>query len=316
MGNIGAIFVIIKIIYEKLDASSSLFAAKQRRRRQREEYAGVIHMGRVIEITDFSAPELDIYARLTENQLVNRADPANALFIAESPVVIERALDAGCEPVSFLMETKHVTGKGSGILARCADVPVYAAELPVLTQLTGFHLTRGMLCAMRRPKLPTVEELCVGATRVAVLENVMNPTNIGAIFRSAAALGMDAVLLTAAGSDPLYRRAVRVSMGTVFQIPWTYLPEGEDWTETLRNLGFKTAAMALRDDSLSIADPVLTRAEKLAIVLGTEGDGLASSTIAECDYTVRIPMSHGVDSLNVAAASAVAFYQLGKLEKN
>lgn len=273
-------------------------------------------MGRVIEIKDFSAPELDVYARLTENQLVNRADPANALFIAESPVVIERALDAGCEPVSFLMETKHVTGKGSGILARCADVPVYAAELEVLTQLTGFHLTRGMLCAMRRPKLPTVEALCEGATRVAVLENVMNPTNIGAIFRSAAALGMDAVLLTSAGSDPLYRRAVRVSMGTVFQVPWTYLPEDRDWIKTLRELGFKSAAMALRDDSLSIADPVLTRAEKLAVVLGTEGDGLASSTIADCDYTVRIPMSHGVDSLNVAAASAVAFYQLGKVEGN
>lgn len=273
-------------------------------------------MGRVIEIKDFSAPELDVYARLTENQLVNRADPANALFIAESPVVIERALDAGCEPVSFLMETKHVTGKGSGILARCADVPVYAAELEVLTQLTGFHLTRGMLCAMRRPKLPSVEALCEGATRVAVLENVMNPTNIGAIFRSAAALGMDAVLLTSAGSDPLYRRAVRVSMGTVFQVPWTYLPEDRDWIKTLRELGFKSAAMALSDDSLSIADPVLTRAEKLAVVLGTEGDGLASSTIADCDYTVRIPMSHGVDSLNVAAASAVAFYQLGKVEGN
>ncbi len=273
-------------------------------------------MGRVIEIKDFSAPELDVYARLTENQLVNRADPANALFIAESPVVIERALDAGCEPVSFLMETKHVTGKGSGILARCADVPVYAAELEVLTQLTGFHLTRGMLCAMRRPKLPTVEALCEGATRVAVLENVMNPTNIGAIFRSAAALGMDAVLLTSAGSDPLYRRAVRVSMGTVFQVPWTYLPEDRDWIKTLRELGFKSAAMALSDDSLSIADPVLTCAEKLAVVLGTEGDGLASSTIADCDYTVRIPMSHGVDSLNVAAASAVAFYQLGKVEGN
>ncbi len=271
-------------------------------------------MPNVIPITDFSAPELDVYARLTENQLLFRGQPEKALFVAESPVVIERALDAGCVPVSFLMETKHVTGKGSALIARCGDVPVYAAELDVLTQLTGFHLTRGMLCAMRRPALPTVEELCRSARRVAVLENVMNPTNIGAIFRSAAALGMDAVLLTSAGSDPLYRRAVRVSMGTVFQIPWTYLPQDIPYTDCLRELGFKTAAMALRDDSLSIADPRLTAEERLAIVLGTEGDGLASDTIAACDYTVRIPMSHGVDSLNVAAASAVAFYQLGKTD--
>lgn len=263
----------------------------------------------LIRITDFSDPALDVYARLTENQLVNRADPANALFVCESPVVIERALDAGCVPVSLLMETKHVEGKGAAILARCGDVPVYAAELPVLTQLTGFHLTRGMLCAMRRPALPTAEELCEGARRVAVLENVMNPTNLGAIFRSAAALGVDAVLLTNAGSDPLYRRAVRVSMGTVFQVPWTYLPDG-DWQELLHGLGFQTAAMALRDDSLSISDQRLPEIEKLAIVLGTEGDGLADSTIAGCDFTVRIPMKHGVDSLNVAAASAVAFYQL------
>lgn len=272
-------------------------------------------MPNVIPINDFSAPELDVYARLTENQLLFRGQPEKALFVAESPVVIERALDAGCVPVSFLMETKHVTGKGSAIIARCGDVPVYAAELDVLTQLTGFHLTRGMLCAMRRPALPTVEELCRNARRVAVLENVMNPTNIGAIFRSAAALGMDAVLLTSAGSDPLYRRAVRVSMGTVFQIPWTYLPQDIPYTDCLRELGFKTAAMALRDDSLSIADLRLTAEERLAIVLGTEGDGLASDTIAACDYTVRIPMSHGVDSLNVAAASAVAFYQLGRTER-
>lgn len=272
-------------------------------------------MPNVIPITDFSAPELDVYARLTENQLLFRGQPEKALFVAESPVVIERALDAGCVPVSFLMETKHITGKGSALIARCGDVPVYAAELDVLTQLTGFHLTRGMLCAMRRPALPTVEELCRSARRVAVLENVMNPTNIGAIFRSAAALGMDAVLLTSAGSDPLYRRAVRVSMGTVFQIPWTYLPQDIPYTDCLRELGFKTAAMALRDDSLSIADPRLTAEERLAIVLGTEGDGLASDTIAACDYTVRIPMSHGVDSLNVAAASAVAFYQLGNTDQ-
>ena len=265
-------------------------------------------MPNIIEITDFSAPELDIYARLSEVQLLNRADPENALFIAESPNVIERALNAGCVPVSFLMERKHVEGKGREILARCGDVPVYAAELEVLIQLTGFHLTRGMLCAMRRPKLPSVEEVCAGARRIAVLENVMNPTNIGAIFRSAAALNMDAVLLTSAGSDPLYRRAVRVSMGTVFQVPWTFLEDENSWPERLHALGFKTAAMALREDSVRLNDPRLLAEEKLAIVLGTEGDGLAADTIAHCDYTVRIPMSHGVDSLNVAAASAVAFY--------
>ena len=266
-------------------------------------------MHSIFEIRDFSAPELDIYARLTENQLVNRADPENALFIAESPVVIGRALDAGCVPGSFLMEKKHVEGKGRELISRCGDIPVFAADLDVLTKLTGFHLTRGMLCAMRRPMLPEAADICRDACRVAVLENVMNPTNIGAIFRSAAALGMDAVLLTSAGSDPLYRRAIRVSMGTVFQVPWTYLPEG-NWQGFLRSLGFKTAAMALKDDSLSIADARLTAEEKLAVVLGTEGDGLANETIEHCDYTVRIPMSHGVDSLNVAAASAVAFYQL------
>ena len=268
-------------------------------------------MSRIYEITDFSAPELDVYARLTENQLVNRADPLNALFIAESPLVIGRALDAGCVPVSFLMEKKHVEGKAGEILARCSDVPVFVSELEVLTQLTGFHLTRGMLCAMRRPLLPTAEEVCRSAQRIAVLENVMNPTNLGAIFRSAAALGMQAVLLTSAGSDPLYRRALRVSMGTVFQVPWSYLPENDAWTERLHRLGFKTVAMALREDSLHIADPRLQAEPKLAVVLGTEGDGLASDTIAACDYTVRIPMTHNVDSLNVAAASAVAFYQLG-----
>ncbi len=268
-------------------------------------------MSRIYEITDFSAPELDVYARLTENQLVNRADPLNALFIAESPLVIGRALDAGCVPVSFLMEKKHVEGKAGEILARCPDVPVFVSELEVLTQLTGFHLTRGMLCAMRRPLLPTAEEVCRSAQRIAVLENVMNPTNLGAIFRSAAALGMQAVLLTSAGSDPLYRRALRVSMGTVFQVPWSYLPKNDAWTERLHRLGFKTVAMALREDSLHIADPRLQAEPKLAVVLGTEGDGLASDTIAACDYTVRIPMTHDVDSLNVAAASAVAFYQLG-----
>ena len=252
-------------------------------------------------ITDFDAPELDVYARLTENQLLNRADPQNALFVAESPLVIGRALDAGCEPVSFLMETKHVTGKGAALLARCPGV---------LTNLTGFHLTRGMLCAMRRPPLADPAAVLRGATRVAVLENVMNPTNLGAIFRSAAALGMDAVLLTSAGSDPLYRRAIRVSMGTVFQVPWAYVPE--DWPALLRAQGFRTAAMALRDDSVRLDDPRLMQAEKIAVVMGTEGDGLADATIAACDFTVRIPMHHGVDSLNVAAASAVAFYQLGR----
>lgn len=269
-------------------------------------------MAKIMEITDFAAPELDVYARLTEKQLLNRREPEKGIFIAESPVVIERALDAGCVPVSFLMERKHVEGKARALLDRCGEIPVYIAELEVLTQLTGFHLTRGMLCAMYRPQLPTAEAVCAGARRIAVLENIMNPTNIGAIFRSAAALNIDAVLLTNAGSDPLYRRAIRVSMGTVFQIPWTYT---ENWPQAgmqlLRDLGFKTAAMALDDDSICISDPRLAAEEKLAIVLGTEGDGLATSTIADCDYTVRIPMSHGVDSLNVAAASAVAFYQLG-----
>ena len=271
-------------------------------------------MPNLIEITEFSAPELDVYARLSEVQLRSRQDPSQALFIAESPLVIGRALDAGCVPVSALMDGSHVSAAAREILARLgADVPVFTAEDAVLTQLTGFHLTRGMLCAMRRPALPEVAVLCANAARVAVLENVMNPTNIGAIFRSAAALGVDAVLLTSAGSDPLYRRAVRVSMGTVFQVPWTYLPEDGDWQQTLHALGFQTAAMALRDDSLRIDDKRLRAVPRLAIVLGTEGDGLAARTIAACDYTVRIPMTHGVDSLNVAAASAVAFYQLALL---
>ncbi|MFQ9130954.1 MAG: TrmH family RNA methyltransferase [Oscillospiraceae bacterium] len=269
-------------------------------------------MAHIISITDFDTPELDVYARLTENQLVNRADPANALFIAESPLVIGRALESGCVPVSFLMEPRHLTSQALPLLERCPeDIPVYTAAPEVLTRLTGFHLTRGMLCAMRRPALLTVEEVCANARRIAVLENVMNPTNIGAIFRCAAALGMDAVLLTAAGSDPLYRRASRVSMGNVFLVPWTYLPEEAPWPERLRRLGFQTVAMALREDSLLLNDPRLMAAEKLAVVLGTEGDGLSDGTIAACDYTVRIPMTHGVDSLNVAAASAVAFYQLG-----
>lgn len=270
-------------------------------------------MANVREITDFSAPELDVYARLTENQLVNRAEPEKGMFIAESPLVIGRALDAGYTPVSFLMEPKDVETRGKALLERCGSIPVYVAELDVLTQLTGFHLTRGMLCAMYRKPLPTVERLCKTARRIAVLEDVMNPTNIGAIIRSAAALHMDALVLTSACSDPLYRRAIRVSMGNVFQIPWTYFPKGSDWTTQLHQLGFKTVAMALKEDSLDIYDPSLQQEDKLAVVLGTEGDGLAAETIAHCDYTVRIPMSHGVDSLNVAAASAVAFYQLGLL---
>ena len=270
-------------------------------------------MVNVREITDFSAPELDVYARLTENQLVNRAEPEKGMFIAESPLVIGRALDAGYTPVSFLMEPKDVETRGKALLERCGSIPVYVAELDVLTQLTGFHLTRGMLCAMYRKPLPAVEQLCANAKRIAVLEDVMNPTNIGAIIRSAAALHMDALVLTSACSDPLYRRAIRVSMGNVFQIPWTYFHKGADWTNQLHQLGFKTVAMALKADSLDIYDPRLQQEDKLAVVLGTEGDGLAAETIAHCDYTVRIPMSHGVDSLNVAAASAVAFYQLGLL---
>ena len=270
-------------------------------------------MPNIIEITDFQAPELDVYARLTENQLVNRADPPSALFIAESPNVIDRALDAGCVPVSLLLERKHIEGQAAGILRRCGDVPVYTAPLPVLTQLTGFPLTRGVLCAMRRPALPDAAAICAGARRIAVLENIMNPTNLGAIFRSAAALNMDAVLLTPACCDALYRRCVRVSMGTVFQVPWTYLDGGwpEPGLETLRRWGFQTAAMALTENSISIRDERLREADRLAVILGTEGDGLAPETIARCDYTVKIPMSHGVDSLNVAAASAVAFWVLG-----
>lgn len=269
-------------------------------------------MANIKEVTDFSDPELDIYARLTEVQLLNRREPDKGIFIAESPKVIERALNAGCVPISFLMETRHVENQAKELIARCGDIPIFTAEFDVLTQLTGFKLTRGMLCAMYRPKLPTVEDICKNARRVAVLEDVMNPTNVGAIFRSAAALGIDAVVLTSASSDPLYRRSIRVSMGTVFQVPWTYL--GEGGISELRRLGFKTAAMALKSDSLPIYDPRLAKIEKLAIVLGTEGDGLAAGTIADCDYTVLIPMSHGVDSLNVAAASAVAFYQLAALD--
>ena len=266
-------------------------------------------MADLIEITDFSDPALDVYARLTEAQLLNRHCLSEGLFIAESPNVIERALAAGYEPVSFLVEKRLYRGQTKAVIDRC-DVPAFTAEFDLLTQLTGYQLTRGMLCAMRRKALPTLEEILESASRVAVLEDVMNPTNLGAIFRSAAALGMDAVLLTPGCSNPLYRRSCRVSMGTVFQVPWTHLPE--NWLEVLKNAGWKTAAMALKDDTLSIDDPALAQAEKLAVVLGTEGEGLKDGTIDGCDYTVKIPMSHGVDSLNVAAASAVAFWQLGK----
>ena len=260
------------------------------------------------EITDFEAPELDVYARLTEAQLLNRYEPKKGMFIAESPKVIMRALDAGCVPVSLLVERNHINAEAEEAIHRCGDVPVFTAPLDVLTKLTGFQLTRGMLCAMRRPQLKSVEEVLAGTKRVAVLENIQNPTNVGAIFRSAAALGMDAVLLTPACSNPLYRRSARVSMGTVFQVPWTYM--GENWLEDLKAMGFKTAAMALKDDSYSIDDPALREVERLAVILGTEGEGLLDSTIENSDYTVKIPMYHGVDSLNVAAASAVAFWEL------
>ena len=268
-------------------------------------------MPKIIEVTQISAPELDVYARLTENALRSRAEPGKGIFIAESPKVIGTALDAGCEPLSFLMERPHIAGSAAAVLARCPDVPVYTADRAVLQQLTGYTLTRGVLCAMRRPAPRTVTEVCQNARRVAVLENIVDSTNIGAIFRSAAALGMDGVLLSPGCCDPLYRRAVRVSMGTVFQIPWARLdcwPAGG--MDALHALGFKTAAMALDDRAVSVRDPALQREEKLAVVLGTEGDGLAKTTIARCGYTVMIPMRHGVDSLNVAAAGAVVFYQL------
>ena len=274
-------------------------------------------MCHIIEITDLMVPELDIYARLTENQLYHYYEPAPGLFITESPKVITRALNAGYQPESFLVERKHIHREAAQILSRFPDIPVYTADFELLTRLTGYQLTRGMLCAMKRLSLPTVTDICQDAKRIAILENVMNPTNVGAIFRSAAALNMDAVLLTPGCCDPLYRRSARVSMGTVFQVPWTYL--GEDTTiwpqeglAQLKQLGFRTAAMALCEDSVSIDDPGLLQEEKLAIILGTEGDGLCAQTIADCDYTVRIPMAHGVESLNGAAASAVAFWQLGR----
>lgn len=274
-------------------------------------------MANIIEISDFLDPRLDVYARLTEAQLLNRFDPEKAMFIAESPKVIQRALDSGCVPVSLLMERKDIKGQAKEIIRQCGDIPLFTADRDVLTQLTGFALTRGVLCAMKRPPLPDPSALCAKAKRIAILENIMNPTNVGAIFRSAAALGMDAVLLTPGCSDPLYRRSARVSMGTVFQIPWTFIgTEMAQWPgdgmEMLQKHGFRTAALALSDNSISIDDPVLASEEKLALFLGSEGDGLTQETIAACDYTVKIPMYCGVDSLNVAAASAVAFWQLRK----
>lgn len=273
-------------------------------------------MRNIIEINDIAAPELDVYARTSEVQLFRYYEPDPGIFIAESPKVIERALNAGYEPISFLVEHKDLEGEAKYILDKYPEIPVYTAEYDVLVKITGYALARGLLCAMRRRQMPTIEEICRNTNRIAILENVVNPTNIGAIFRSAAALHMDAVLLTNGCSDPLYRRAARVSMGTVFQIPWTYFDKKASWPEdgmrTVKDLGFKTVAMALQEDSYSIDDPELLEEEKLAVILGTEGDGLASQTIADCDYTVMIPMSHGVDSLNVAAASAVAFWELGR----
>lgn len=271
-------------------------------------------MAVIIPISDFKAPELDIFARTTEGQLLNRAEPEKGLFIAESLRVIKTAIESGFEPVSMLIEDRHVDTQAEGLIPLLGDIPVYTAPFDLLTQITGFQLTRGALCAMKRPPLPGPAKVLEGAERIVILEEVMNPTNVGAIFRSAAALGFDAVLLTHGCSNPYYRRAIRVSMGTVFQIPWTYVPE-QDWPaalDRLKSAGYMTAAMALADQSVSIDDPRLASAEKLALVMGTEGDGLKTETISACDLTVRIPMMHGVDSLNVAAASAVAFWQLRK----
>lgn len=279
-------------------------------------------MSNIIKITNLNIPELDVYARLSEVQLLHYNEPNLGLFICESPKVISRALDAGYMPISILVEEKEINAEVSEIIERCndlyKDIPIYTANHETLSQLTGFNLTRGMLCCMKRNTLPSVDEIVKNARRIAVMEDVVNPTNVGAIFRSAAALNMDAILLTPACSNPLYRRAARVSMGTVFQAPWTFFKQGpsddpnQSYVTELKNHGFKTVAFALRDDSISIDDPRLAAEEKLAIILGTEGEGLQDSTLAACDYTVKIPMSHGVDSLNVAAASAIAFWELGK----
>lgn len=269
----------------------------------------------IIELADLSRPELALFARLTEAQLRNKYEPEQGVFIAESAKVISLALDAGCRPLAFLLERKHIAGQAAPLLRRCGGVPVYTGERSLLAQLTGFQLTRGVLCAMRRPQLPPAEALCREARRLVVLENLADSTNVGAIFRSAAALGVDALLLTPSCCDPLCRRAIRVSMGAVFLLPWTRLGDtAADWPqpglERLQKLGFKTVALALRDDAVSIADPRLGQEERLALILGAEGDGLGAATIAACDYTARIPMSRGMDSLNVAAAGAVAFWQL------
>lgn len=275
-------------------------------------------MKNIKEIKDFNARELDIYARMTEAQLLNKDRPQEGIFIAESPKVVTRALDAGYEPISMLVEDRHIDGEAREVIRRCRDIPVYTASFDVLTRLTGYKLTRGILCAMKRKPLPGVKQICDGKKRIAVLENVMNPTNVGAVIRSAAALNMDAVLLTPGCSNPLYRRAIRVSMGTVFQIPWTFIDERETgaWPceaiKYLKSMGFCTASMALHDESVDIDDRRLRAEEKLAVILGTEGDGLLDETIAASDHTIKIPMGHGVDSLNVAAASAVAFWELGR----
>lgn len=271
----------------------------------------------IVEIKDFESPELDVFARLTDMQLRSKLEPERGIFIAEGNKVINLALNAGFEPILLIMERRHIDGQGKELIDRCPNIPVYTADDDILEKITGFMLTRGALCAMRRKPLPRVDDVLLGASRIAVLENITDVTNIGAIFRSAAGIGIDAVLVTPSCCDPLYRRAVRVSMGTIFQIPWTYIGDKKtDWPENgmnrLKSLGFKTAAMALCDDSVSIDDPALAREDKLAIILGTEGDGLLKKTIADCDYTIRIEMKHGVDSLNVAAASAVAFWQLRK----
>ena len=272
-------------------------------------------MARIVEIEDLSAPEIAVYARLTEAQLRNRLEPEKGVFIAESPKVIRLALEAGCTPLSLLMERKRLTGQGAELMERCGDVPVYTADREVLAALTGYELTRGILCAMQRPASRSPEELCRNARRVAVLENIVDSTNLGAIFRSAAALGVDAVLLSPGCADPLLRRAVRVSMGNVFLLPWSRLGEKqEDWPcraiDRLKAMGFQTAAMALSGNTVPLDEPRLRRIEKLALFLGTEGDGLLPETVAACDYTVKIPMSRGVDSLNVAAAAAIAFWEL------
>lgn len=276
-------------------------------------------MPRIIEVRDLDIPELEVYARLTETQLRSRVDPEKGIFIAETAKVVTLALEAGYQPVSLLMDRRRLEGQGKAILERCGDVPVYTGERELLSRLTGYTLTRGILCAMRRPQPRTAEEICSGAARIAVLEDVTDSTNVGALFRSAAALGMDAMLLSPSCCDPLCRRAVRVSMGTVLLLPWARLGDrGEDWPgggiARLHDMGFRAAALALREDAAVLGDPALEKTEKLALLLGTEGDGLRQETIDLCDAAVRIPMSRGVDSLNVAAAGAVAFWQLGNKE--